>query len=128
MITKNEYWDEVRSLARGVCEDTFDGCDTKADYEDTLSEMLFEAIDGHQWVIYYAYNLPVLQLSDNAEYMIDNFGEDSVTDSLKRGGLSGLHTALAFWAMYADVQEEIHDVADTIARRYDEPDTCMEAS
>lgn len=120
MITNKEYWDEVRSLAYGVCEDAYDGADSAQDYEETLSEMLFETIDGHQWVIYCAYNLPVLQLSDNAEYMIDNFGEDSVADSFKRGGLSGLHTALAFWAMYADVQEEIQGITDAIERRYEE--------
>lgn len=120
MITAKEYWEEVNKIAHGVCEDTYDGCDTPEEYEEQLSEMLFETIDGHQWVIYYAYNLPVLQHSENAEYMLDTLGEDSAAAELERGGLSQLHCALAFWALYADVRREIEDISEAIERRYEE--------
>lgn len=120
MITQAEYWKEVKQLARGVCEDAYDGCDTLEDYNEQLGQMLHETIDGHQWVIYYPYNLPVLELSDNADYMVDNFGDHSVGVEFERGGLSGLHCALAFWALYADVHDEVAEITESIERRYQE--------
>ena len=45
--------------------------------------------------------------------MIDNLGADSAAESLKNNGLRGLHTALAYWAMYADVQEQLESAFDS---------------
>ncbi len=108
-ITQQLYWKEVRELAEGIVEEALadnDG-DREAAEEEVNDTRLHETIDGHQWVIYYAYNLDVLKYSDNAEYMSDNFGGESLEASIKEGGIDMLHTRMAFWALYADVQGAI---------------------
>jgi hypothetical protein len=72
--------------------------------------VLHEVIDGCEFVIYTAYHLPIINYSDNPDYMVDNFGDECLSTSLREGGLSGLHTALAFWALYADVSEKVNDI------------------
>ena len=79
--------------------------------EDFVNDsLLHETVDQSEFAIYNHYHLPVLQYSANDDYMIENLG--GLEDTLKSGGLSGLHQALAFWAMYADVQEVFNDVLD----------------
>ena len=63
-----------------------------------------ERIDSHRWVIYTVYNLDVLRFSNNEEYGIENANQ-----ILKEDGLAKLHSVLAYWAMYADVQDWIQD-------------------
>ena len=116
-ISNSEYWQEVLNIAKTLVEDAASAtdCDNAETFDqDTIRDYIFDsalhqAIDSHQWVIYYGYNLPVLQHSDNAEYGIDEFGSDWIADTVKSGGLSGLHSALAFWALYADVMGYIDD-------------------
>lgn len=103
-MTRHEYWVEVASLAESITEEAWD--DGEYDDEDDpsfqgdLSERLWETIDGHQWVIYTAYNFDVLRFSENDGYMVDHFGSDGlVADGALNWG------ALAFWALCADVQE-----------------------
>ena len=105
-ISNTKYWQEVEDLASYIAKEALDQTDTLEEAEELINDsLLHETIDGHQWVIYYSYNLDVLQHSDNADYMIDNIGGES--EILKEKGLSGLHSALAFWALCADVQERI---------------------
>jgi hypothetical protein len=116
--TQYEYTKEIEGLASNIVTEAiqtveenngseFDGFDdTKEAAMDLIHDTyLHETIDGHQWVIYCGYNLDVLKYSDNPDYMIDNLGGES--EILASQGLSGLHTALAFWAMYADVQDAL---------------------
>jgi hypothetical protein len=83
----------------------------KDEIEELLNDsVLHEVIDGCEFVIYTAYHLPIIRYSDNPNYMVDNFGDECLSISLQEGGLSGLHTALAFWALYADVSEKVNDI------------------
>lgn len=108
-ISNTEYWTEVRAIAANVVQEaaerldmtTAETFDPVAVHDEIFDTILHETIDGHQWVIYYAYNLPVLQHTDNAEYGIDQ-GLIDATESIKQG-LNTLHCHLAFWALYADV-------------------------
>ena len=114
-ITFYSYWEEVllatKSLAREAMEQT-DGDREVA--EDLINDsMLHEYVDGHQWIIYNGYNLDVIKFSDNADYYVDNFGVDCAGE-LKTNGLSGLHTTIAFWAMYADISACISDALDAV--------------
>lgn len=119
-ITNTVYWAEVASLATSIVQDAADrtDCNTVDTFDrDTVQDQIFdtvlhETIDGHQWVIYYAYNLDVLQHSDNEDYMIDQFGNDEAGCVLKDRGLSGLHSVLAYWALYADVTDRISEALD----------------
>ena len=107
----HEYWTEINSLADSIaCEAMQDNdSDIDAARDDIWDSRLHETIDGHQWVIYYSYNLDVIAHSDNDDYMVDNFGSEALEHSLKEGGLDGLHMAIAFWCMYADVADKIED-------------------
>ena len=116
-MNSQEYHNEVQSIAKELVKDALNQCDNDADQAMELinDSLLHEWVDGHEWIIYNSYHLPILQHSSNAEYMVDNFGADSVAYRLKEGGLSGLHCALAFWAMYADVYELLDDaMADAV--------------
>ena len=115
-ITNSQYWNEVQSLAVAIAEDAMSSCGNNRDEAEELinDSLLFETIGAHQWVIYNAYNLEVLQYSDNSDHYIDNFGTDDASYVLKEKGLDGLHQALAFWALFADVQEKITDALDEI--------------
>lgn len=112
--TEFQYVTEINSIAADLVQRAMDENDNDREQaEEAINDrMLHEDIDGHQWVIYYAYNMPVIQYSDNAEYMVDNFGGEAVEAAVKDGGMSGLHTAVAFWAMYADVQDRLDQAFD----------------
>ena len=120
-ITCYSYWKEVllatKSLAREAMEQT-DGDREVA--EDLINDsMLHEYVDGHQWIIYNGYNLDVIKFSDNADYYVDNFGVDCAGEELKTNGLSGLHTAIAFWCMYADIRDRISDALDDAEAKHE---------
>jgi len=119
--TSYDYHTEVQALADSIAADCMAENDNdRKEAEELINEThLHETIDGHQWIIYNSYNLSVLQFSDNDEYMADNFGGDSLEAALKEG-LSNLHQALAFWALYADVQEKISDALDIIEEEEEE--------
>ena len=113
-MNSQEYWKEVKDIADIiVCEAMQDNDnDREAAEEDINDSRLHETIDGHQWIIYYSYNLDVIKYSDNEDYYSDNFGGEALASSLEEGGLDTLHCHIAFWALYADVQDMINTVLD----------------
>lgn len=113
-ITPNEYMKEIQELAESIVKGALadNDNDKAAALEEISDTRLHETIDGHQWIIYNAYNLDVIRHSDNSDYYIDNFGNEEAGEVLKRNGLDGLHTAIAYYAMYADTQELISDEMD----------------
>ena len=121
-ITSSQYWNEIQSLAVSIAEDAMAHCDNNRDEAEELinDSLLHETIDGHQWIIYSAYNLDVYQYSGNSDYYIDNFGGDDAAFVLKERGLDGLHQALAFWSLYADVQEKIGEALDGVESNIEE--------
>ena len=115
-ITSSQYWKEVEALATQIAQDAMSSCDNdRSEAEELINDsLLFETIGAHHWVIYNAYNLDVLRYSDNSDYYVDNLGMDDAALVLKEWGLNGLHQALAFCALFADVQEKINDALDEI--------------
>lgn len=118
-FTSSQYWTEVESLANQIAQDALSQCDNdRSEAEEMITDSLMhETIGAHQWVIYNAYNLDVLQYSDNSDYYIDNFGTDDAAIVLKESGLNGLHQSLAFYALFADVQEKIADALNEIEEK-----------
>jgi hypothetical protein len=121
-ITSSDYWSEISSIAESLATDAVNACDgDKDDALDKINDyMLHETVDGHQWVIYNAYNADVMRHSDNEDYYIDNFGTDDAGHVLKESGLSGLHNVIAFWCMYADVQDRLDDALDDAVEKWEE--------
>lgn len=125
-ITCSEYWAEIKSLTEQIATEAIDQAMGPADgapFTDEVREaaeeiindtLLHETTDSHQWVIYYSYNLDVIKHSGNEDYMVDNFGSEHAGDIMKNQGLDSLHSAIAFWCMYADVQDNIESALDAI--------------
>lgn len=123
-MNSTEYWTEINSIAASIATECMDECDNDRDKAEELinDSRLHEEIDSHQWVIYYSYNLDVIQHSDNSDYMTDKFGNDYAGQILADKGLNDLHTAIAFWCMHADVQDKLSDALDTIEESLPETD------
>lgn len=117
IVTSFDYYQVVASLADSViyvlneaidCEQVND----KDDLLDLLNDsVLHETIDGSEWAIYNCHHLTIIQNSSNDEYMSDNLGAESLASALE-GGLSSLHSAIAFWCLYADVMEIVNDILE----------------
>ena len=103
-ITKKQYQQEVEALAEQISSESLK-------YDRDICEVLHETIDGHQWVIYYAYHDDVLKHSeqDAEEIMASNFGTEYMGEVVKEGGLGRLKTLLAFTALEGDVMDSLHD-------------------
>lgn len=93
-MSETEYWADVRGYAkealRMIREEGRDEFD-----------VLHELVDGSEWIIYNARAVRVLVYSPN---------EDEVEhqDEIVRGkGIWAIFTQAAFWAMYADVRDEL---------------------
>lgn len=105
-MEKTEYYNEIAELAEEVIEEAKRQAEKEEEIEEAARELLFEFVEGHRYAIYHKYHLPILEISENAEYLIDN-NIGGAEEALKKGGLSGLHAALAFWAVYADAEDKI---------------------
>ena len=115
-ITASEYWEEIEGLAANIAAEAMQEAEGDRDAAEDIidNDLLHETINSHQWIIYYAYNLDVIKHSNNENYAIDTFGGEYLADILKNKGLNDLHTAIAFWAMYADVQDKTNDALDEL--------------
>lgn len=104
-----DYYQQINAIARELVSEAMEQSENDREQAEELinDTLLHETIDGHEWVIYYAYNLDVIKYSDNEDYMEQNFGNEEAGTILAEKGLNGLHTAIAFWCMYADVQERL---------------------
>ena len=128
-MTNHEYWKEVRGTADSIaCEalqsakidnpELTDFEELKEAAEEIINDtLLHETIDGHQWVIYSNYNLDVIKNSDNQDYYVDNFGLEALGESAK-SGLDTLHCHLAFWCLYADVQDNLEEALNEYESEY----------
>jgi len=113
-LTYSEYWAEIESIAENMVSEVMDETenDREAAEEIINDSRLHETIDGHQWVIYYSYNDDVRRHSDNEDYLTDNFGNEYAGQIVAEQGIGSLGTEIAFWCMYADVQEKLEDAFD----------------
>jgi len=94
-ITYSEYWKEVTAIAKSVLEEA-EGGDTH--------DLLHEAIDAHQWIIYtWAYPY-VLIHSSNEDAFFDQMGATEATSYQQ------IMQMMAFYALYQDVAEEISEL------------------
>ena len=91
-MNRREYWEEIESLAQQVTAEARDD-------DRDIYDVLYETIDGHQWIIYTRHHTDVLGHSPNDSAMWDeglNEGINSHDEYMQRA---------AFCAMLADVRE-----------------------
>ncbi len=111
-MTSNEYWDEINEIAESLIAKAIRSCDQdrRAAEKHINDSALWETIDGHQWIIYDEYHMPILQQSDNADYFAQCIG--GADEILRDGGIDKLHQVMAFYAMKADVQDRLDAAFD----------------
>ena len=116
-----EYYNEINAIAEALVSEAmaYNDNDSEQAMDDINDHCLHEVIDGHEWIIYNGYNLSVINHSSNSDYMIDNLGLDCAAEALEKNGLNGLHQAIAYWALYADVQELLQDKMDELTDTLD---------
>lgn len=94
---EREYRNEVKATAENL-KDEADQYDTWDDFADGV----FEAVDGHEWVIYTRYAQVVAIVSENNTYGAENYGEDFI---IQGGDINWSGIAAA--AMEQDVWEAL---------------------
>jgi hypothetical protein len=109
-VTHSEYWTTVADLANDLIDEYKLQNElehvSEIDADDLIAQdMVWEAIDGHSFIIYTYKALAVLQHTDNQDAAFDNGGlnADSFADTI---------TQMAFWAMHQDVVEKICNIID----------------
>jgi hypothetical protein len=101
-ITSTEYREELKSLA----------ADIVAEHEDYAEahDLVHETIDGHQWIIYTAYNNDIVQISDNHDAYLDVYNQEDLGQIVMDKGIDGLTLTRAFFAMSQDLNDAIHEI------------------
>lgn len=90
--TYHEYWSQVESIAKDVT--------TEAREQDRdITEVLWEWIDGHEYIIYYSKSHAVMRHTSNEDAYQDNFGVEGFAGK----GYDQIATLYAYGAMEADV-------------------------
>ena len=117
-----EYIEEIKGIAANlVCEAMQTSDNDREEAEELINDsFLHETIDGHQWVIYYSYNNDVIENSQNDEYYREIYDNESIGQIVADKGLDDLKTVIAYWAMYADVQEELEAAFDEYENNQEE--------
>ena len=100
-MNKQEYYEEVSSIATQIPQD-YDL--TEVDLYQAVSEVC----DGHRWIIYYSYNAQVLLHSDHHQAIQDVYSNEDLGQVVCEGGIEGLQTSMAFFALQEDVLKELH--------------------
>lgn len=121
-ISRQQYRDEIKSIAENMATEALDDCgwDRDAAEKDINDSRLHETIDGHQWVIYYAYNDDVLRHSENESAYEDNFGTEDMAAVIKERGFNGLKTVMAFCAMEQDVRDILSEALDNAIEEHEQ--------
>jgi len=88
IITKQEYHEEVKSIARCVKEEA-------AKYGQDIYDVLHETVDGHEWVIYTYKARALANLVGNPDAWKDFGGEFS-------------DEGRAYAGLMEDIQEELN--------------------
>jgi hypothetical protein len=111
-----EYDTEIKAIAACLVEDAMEHHDNdkEAALEAINDSWLHQTIDGHQWVIYYSYNHDVLRHSRNSEEYESVYDDDGLGALVREKGVNSLHMMMAYFAMYADVQQALDDAFEEI--------------
>ena len=101
-ISYQEYREEVRSIADNVIEEA-------NVYGQDVYDVVNATVDGHQWVIYYAYNDDVVQHSDYEDAWEDCYCAEDIGQLVIEQGMTGARSVQAYFALLQDVLVEVAD-------------------
>ena len=102
IISNEQYWEEIRHLVKYFSDDDPKGDGWASDYgEDTdKQDAMHEVLDGHEFVIYNAKALAVLQHSRNHNAYQEQIGELPKADDFL-----SMCPPMAYMAMRQDVSD-----------------------
>jgi hypothetical protein len=100
-VLREDYWSSVRSFAEEIEQEVKDG---RIKTEDDLTERLDETVDGSYWVAYPHATLQVLCWTEHDDAIEEVYGSEL---EIGDGGITGLYTQIAYFAMRADIQSYI---------------------
>lgn len=100
-ISCSDYWAGVKSIA----DDIIAECE---EYGQDLYDYTHEVVDGHQWIIYNAYNDDVIKHSGNPDAWEDCYTNEDIGRVVTENGMDHARMVQAYFALQQDVSEEIH--------------------
>lgn len=119
-ITQSSYNEEIQDITTCLVDDMMSEHDNDREAAEEYShDRLHEVIDGHQWVIYYAYNDEVLKYSDNDEAYQDCYDNESLGALVDEKGIDGVKPMMAYFAMYQDVSELLEEAFNSFEESLD---------
>jgi len=110
-ITTSEYEKELDALAEDIVDE--------AESEEEAMERVWEVVDGHQWIIYNAYNIPVIEA---AKGDADDVTSEMGTDIYSGKTFSEIATITTFYLMEQDLREKVYDLWQKKEEGFDEED------
>jgi len=107
-ITYREYQTEISALAEDLYKEAGEEHpEDEDDRNEHIRGRVNEIVEGHQWTIYYAYNLAVYEHSPNADAYEDLYENADLGAVLAANGLRSLHALIAACAMEADIEQAV---------------------
>ena len=104
-FSSKEYFAEVDSIA--------DQCiDEALTYSTDLHDMVHQYVDGHAWIIYYAYNQDVIDHSNSPDAWTDCYSNEDLGRIVAEDGMDGARMVQAYCAMHQDVTERVYELVD----------------
>ena len=97
------YYQECMDIAKDIVEEF-------TQYGGDICDHEHERVDGHQWIIYYAYNDDLLRHCGNADAWEDIYSNEDIGDIVTSQGMNGARTVQAYWAMLEDVSQALHEL------------------
>jgi len=104
-ITYSDYWQEIDRLADDIIEEA-------QEYGEDIFDATHQAVDGHQWVIYYSYNDYVIRHAGNGDAWEDCYSPEDIGRVVVEHGMTGARSHQAFFAMREDVSDAVYRLMD----------------
>lgn len=112
-VGRAQYHHDMRSFAKEILEDARKQFETYDEAREYIDERIHEDADGMQRVIYTHKAIQTLVYSDRWDAIEDDYGMDvSGWPSGPGGGLAGLVTVAAFFAVRQDITEYVDAMKD----------------
>lgn len=111
------YKQEIQQLVENMVEEVIKYNDDVETATEAVEHIRYncldhEYIDGHQWIIYTAYHDQILQNTNNYDAYLEVYCQDDLGQLVSDGGEEKLTMMKAFYAMFADVNDELCKVDD----------------
>jgi hypothetical protein len=121
-MNNQEYNTEIESIADEILKDMINN----GGYDPSdIYSAVHENVDGHQWIIYNAYNKEVIECSNNADAYKDCYDNEDIGRLVSEDGIEKFFTVQAFFAMAQDVMDALRDKKEELISQRDELEKCI---